>query len=351
MDLIRDTPGRIDADPAVTIVLPTYNRARFLPRAFSSICTQTLTDWDLVVVDDGSTDDTAAVVSTLSQPIEPRVTYVRQPNGGAYAARNTGLEHARGQYVAFFDSDDEWLPHHLQDCHAALEANRDVDWVYGASRIVDDATGLTVSGSSFEVDGRPRPFRRLRCQVRGRVRVLDEPDLASAVLGGAGLFCGLQNSLIRREVFEKLRFHTGFHNEAEDQVFVIRALVAGFRFAYIDAVHHLYHVHEGNSSGSSRDLPFEKQVRIYSELIRGFEELPRQVPLTASQQRALVGRLSREYFWHLGFATYWQSGRRQEALAAYRKGLRLAPWHWRYWKTYLLALVRSGPGTLEGAHR
>lgn len=337
--------------PSVTIVLPTYNRASFLPRALASIRAQQLTDWELVVVDDGSTDATPSIVASLAQPFHSRVTYLRQANKGAYAARNTGLLHARGRYVAFFDSDDEWLPHHLHDCHAALEANPDVDWVYGASRIVDDATGLTVSESSFCVDGAPRPFRRLSRQSRGNLHVLDETDLASAVLEGAGLFCGLQNSVIRREVFEALRFHTEFHNEAEDQVFVVRALVAGFRFAYIDAVHHVYHIHEANSSGSSRDLPFEKQVRIYSELIRGFEELPRQVQLTPGQQRALDGRLSREYFWHLGFATYWRSGRQREALAAYRRGLGLAPWHWRYWKTYLLALARSWPRTLQGVRR
>jgi len=337
------------ATPSITIVLPTYNRAGFLPRAFSSIRAQRFTDWALVVVDDGSTDDTASLVATLAQPVQSKVRYVRQANQGAYAARNAGLRHVTGRYVAFFDSDDEWLPHHLSDCHEALERHPDIDWVYGASRLVDDSTGLTVSDNSFCVDGAARPFRRLTCQTRGNLYVLDEPDLASAVLDGSGLFCGLQNSLIRREVFERVRFHTAFHNEAEDQVFVVRALVTGFRFAYIDAVHHVYHIHESNSSGSSRDLPLSKQIRVYSDLIRGFEELPGQVRLTRSQRRALDRRLSREYFWHLGFATYWQGGRHADALAAYRRGLTLTPWRLPYWKTYLLALARSWPRRLHGS--
>src|SRR5438105_13937181 len=92
--------------PAVSIILPTYNRAKFLPQALASIRAQQFTDWELIVVDDGSTDDTAAVVRGLATDITQPVRYVRQENQGPYAARNTGLDHAAGELVAFFDSDD-----------------------------------------------------------------------------------------------------------------------------------------------------------------------------------------------------------------------------------------------------
>jgi glycosyltransferase involved in cell wall biosynthesis len=336
------------AAPAVSIILPTYNRAAFLPQAITSIRAQELTDWELVVVDDGSTDDTAAVLARLTGPIASRVTVVTQSNGGAYAARNTGLDHARGRAIAFFDSDDEWLPHHLARCQTALERWTDVHWVYGASQLVDHETGAVLCANTFYPDGTPRPFRRLRSERRDDLHVIDEPDVISRILSGAGLFCGLQNSLIRREVFDRLRFEVAFRNESEDQVFVIRALAMGFRFAYFDAVHHTYHVHRDNSSASAVGLTTAQGVRVYSELIRGFEALPRQVDLTSSQQRALNERLSREYFWHLGFATLWPAGRRREALAAYRQGLRLSPWRPDYWKTYGLALIRSIPALLTG---
>src|SRR5438105_77041 len=102
--------------PAVSIILPTYNRAKFLPGALASIRAQQFTDWELIVVDDGSSDDTAAVIQELGSGIAQPVRYHRQENQGPYAARNTGLDHAAGEFVAFYDSDDLWLPHHLHDC-------------------------------------------------------------------------------------------------------------------------------------------------------------------------------------------------------------------------------------------
>src|SRR4051794_19288059 len=133
--------SRADAVPAVSVILPTYNRAKFLPQAFASIKSQTFTDWELIVVDDGSTDDTRSVVEEQTRGWAQPVRYHRQENRGAYGARNAGLDLTRGESVAFFDSDDVWLPHHLADCAAALADNPDVDWVYGASRIVDQETG------------------------------------------------------------------------------------------------------------------------------------------------------------------------------------------------------------------
>lgn len=326
--------------PAVSIILPTYNRATFLPQAFASIEAQTFRDWELVVVDDGSTDGTRGIVESLPSPLRERLRYVYQPNGGAYAARNTGLDHARGELIAFFDSDDEWLPHHLQDCWSALQRNPDVHWVYGASRLVDDATGAELGANSFYVNGRPRPFRRLRTSNRGGVRVFEEPDLISRILEGAGLFAGLQNSVIRREVFATLRFQAAARNEAEDQVFLIRTLAAGFKLAYFDRVHHVYHVHAANSSGSARGLSLERQARIYQDLIRGFEELPALVSLTSRQRRALNDKVAREYFWHLGYATYWTAGRHRDAVRAYERALGLAPMHLKFWKSYLAARLR-----------
>src|SRR5690242_12360951 len=96
----------------VTIILPTYNRARFLPAALESIRRQEYVAWELIIVDDGSTDETASLLPSLVNDIPQSVIVVRRENGGAYAARNTGLEMVNGQYVAFFDSDDLWLPHH-----------------------------------------------------------------------------------------------------------------------------------------------------------------------------------------------------------------------------------------------
>src|SRR5262245_12368939 len=94
--------------PSVSIILPTYNRAKFLPGALDAIGSQRWTDWELIVVDDGSTDDTREMVAELTRNWEQPVRYVYQENQGAYGARNRGLDMARGDFLALYDSDDLW---------------------------------------------------------------------------------------------------------------------------------------------------------------------------------------------------------------------------------------------------
>lgn len=99
------------ASPCVSVILPTYNRAHLLVGAAQTVLSQSFTDLELIIVDDASTDETPAVVAALN---DSRVVYHRRShNGGVSAARNTGLALARGRYVAFQDSDDEWVQEKL----------------------------------------------------------------------------------------------------------------------------------------------------------------------------------------------------------------------------------------------
>src|SRR5262245_11396543 len=102
--------------PLVSVILPTFNRRRFLPAAFESIAAQRVPSLEIVVVDDGSTDETKSLIADLRASAASPVTYIYQENQGAYGARNTGVRAAQGRYLAFYDSDDIWLPHHLPSC-------------------------------------------------------------------------------------------------------------------------------------------------------------------------------------------------------------------------------------------
>src|SRR5215469_600238 len=95
------------AKPRVSVVIPLFNRARTIERALASVQRQSFSDLEIVVVDDASSDGGADKIAGL----DPRLRILRHPaNRGAAAARNTGINAARGEYVAFLDSDDEWLP-------------------------------------------------------------------------------------------------------------------------------------------------------------------------------------------------------------------------------------------------
>lgn len=324
--------------PRVSVVLPTFNRARFLPEALASIRAQTWSDWDLIVVDDGSTDDTEAVVAAWKSGAAERVHYVKQNNKGAYGARNTGLDHATGEYVAFFDSDDLWLPHHLARCVEALSANPEVDWVYGACRSVD-AAGAIVQATTFDTPAGPRPFLALRTRQVGDLRIIDDPGIVECQLTH-GLYAGLQNSVIRRRVFDGQRFWEDFR-VVDDVMFLVRALVRGIRMGYLADIHVIYRIHEGNSSGSASGANRDSLARIRRESIDGLERLERELPLSPGQRRALRRALAKHYFWDLGYVCYWETGNVPRALAAFRRGLQLNPLDARMWKTYVACRART----------
>ncbi len=325
--------------PTVSIILPTYNRARFLAAAIESIRTQSFQDWELIVVDDGSTDNTrefvAAALKTLNQPS----TYIYQANQGPYGARNAGLDKATGRYVAFFDSDDVWLPHHLQDCVRGLEQHPEVGWTYGSCRMVDDSSGTVLADSTFYDGSKPRPFLHLRRRTFDRLHVIDDKKvIRCAILHGIG--CGLQNSVIHRGVFENYRFPADDRNEAEDQVVVVHALLQGWQFAYLDNVHVIYKIHGENSSGSAKGISLEKQLMIRRKLISGFENMKCRSQLSWHDGLALNRRLADEYFWKLGYAILWRNGYRSDALQMFHRGLALRPWNLFFWKAYFVALGR-----------
>jgi glycosyltransferase involved in cell wall biosynthesis len=127
--------------PVVSVILPTRNRAHLLPRAIRSVVAQTFTGWELVVVDDGSSDRTLEVVEEFG---DPRIVYVRRDSDhGLCQARNAGMAAAaRSQYFAFLDDDDEWLPAKLEWQLAVFAAGRPDLAVVGGGRVDRDEDGV-----------------------------------------------------------------------------------------------------------------------------------------------------------------------------------------------------------------
>ena len=123
--------------PTVSIIIPTFNRAKLLPRALESVRAQTVADWEIVLIDDGSTDETERVAAEYGRTLGPRLVYHRQKNQGASAARNRGLELSRGRFVAFLDSDDEYLPTKLERQLALFELRPELGLVYSDYAYVD----------------------------------------------------------------------------------------------------------------------------------------------------------------------------------------------------------------------
>jgi len=157
MSLARDSGPVGRRTPAlVTVVMPVYNVGPFVAASIGSVLSQTYERFELIVVDDGSTDDTPDRVADIQ---DDRVRLVRQPNAGSATARNTGVAAGRGELIAFIDGDDAWLPDKLARHVAYLRGHPDADLTFAWSRTVDEG-GQDTGRTSAHVSG-VVPFERL----------------------------------------------------------------------------------------------------------------------------------------------------------------------------------------------
>ncbi|MCE2469889.1 MAG: glycosyltransferase family 2 protein [Dehalococcoidia bacterium] len=141
-----------EPSPKVSVIIPTYNRAGLLPRAVNSVLAQSFQDFELLIVDDCSADDTPQVIAAFA---DPRIRALRhEMNRGLSAALNTGIANARGEFVAFLDDDDEFTPDSLADRLAALEASPpETAMAYGWCDRVDEASGEVIVSHRFTLEG------------------------------------------------------------------------------------------------------------------------------------------------------------------------------------------------------
>lgn len=135
------------SEPLISIVIPAYNAARTLETTVQSVFGQTVQDFEIIIVDDGSKDDTIAVAQSIE---DTRVKVLTQPNGGASAARNTGIKAAKGEYVAFLDADDLWMPRKLERQLEVFANGKDVTAVQTGVYYVTNNLEVISVGACFE---------------------------------------------------------------------------------------------------------------------------------------------------------------------------------------------------------
>ena len=191
-----------EKNPTVSVIIPTYNRAHLIKRAIQSVLNQTYQDFEVIIVDDASTDNTEEVVKSFN---DPRIRYIRhEKNKGAAAARNTGIKTARGKYIAFQDSDDEWLPEKLEKQMKVFEnAPAKVGVVYTDMwRIMRN---------------------KRKCYFSSPMITPEDGIIYKQALDYKVMNIGIQTAVIKREVFEKVGMFDEKFPRFIDLEFFIRA--------------------------------------------------------------------------------------------------------------------------------
>ncbi len=306
------------SEPLVSVITPAYNYARFLRDAFDSLIAQTLPRWEWIVVDDGSTDDTQAVLSELAAR-DPRVRVVRQENSGQGAARNRGFEESRGRFVQFLDADDRLLPEKLATHVRFLEEHPETDIVYSE---------VAYFRSEEPERLMPSLHGKLSRSTMQRVHGVDE---ARVRLDHYNIIM-TPSALLRREVFSaEARFHPTARL-GEDYDFWIRAAASGCRFDFLETDAPLAAI---RSHGTSTSRRFEVMTRGMIVVAHAFENSP-------LLERWPGARLPLIYEVFIGIDEAERisraRGARRIAHAASRATDAITKWRWRAYATAALVL-------------
>lgn len=220
------------AAPFFSIILPTYNRANLIEKAIKSVLEQAFVDWELLIIDDGSTDNTQEVVEQFE---DSRIHYLRQDHGERSRARNLGVQRAEGRYVCFLDDDDYLLPHFLQGFHHYFQ-----------------------NGNSEDLILRTGFCRALEGQLLPATNY-DEKQHRHPVRFAAFHMCSASSLCIPRKIMLQYSFPEHIHFW-EDSYLILR-LLAQHPMVQLPSHHYVYVIHQNMSSRQFYQSP-ELAVRV-----------------------------------------------------------------------------------------
>jgi glycosyltransferase involved in cell wall biosynthesis len=285
--------------PKVSVVIATYNRDSFLAETIDSVLQQRFQDYELIVVDDGSTDQTRALVESYG----PRIRYLYHENRGPSAARNLGVRHARAPWISFQDSDDLTEPNHLETLYAYAKEHPGCGMVF--------ANGAYLSGAQSKRGTIIPPAKSQRLASNG-VRLIDLFEKS---------IVRLQAALISREAYDAVGGHDESLRICMDLDLSFRLLM-NYPVAYLDRVVFWYRFHEGNS-GKNEELRLTENIRVIKKLLEQFPTAERELGA-----RRIAKRMSYRYY-RLA-KKRWSRGQREQAREAIRESISLRPFFLKY---------------------
>lgn len=255
--------------PLVSVITIFLNADRFLEEAIESVIAQTYDDWELVLVDDGSTDRSTRIAQAYAARFPSRIRYVEHPrheNRGMSASRNLGVEVARGELIGLLDADDVYLPHHLEQHVALLDGRPDVDFVFGNTKFwyswgdAPSPESNRIRTLGFRPGTTVKPQEAVPLLVRERVRT---PPTCSV--------------LIRMEAVQRAGgFEDSFRGTYEDQVFFYKLFHTATAYFHEGCVA-LYRQHadswcalERSSLAAGRAIGFAPSRRTFLEWLEAF---------------------------------------------------------------------------------
>ena len=288
--------------PPISIVIPTYNRAALLPAAIQSVQAQTRTDWELVIVDDGSTDDTSAAIAPLLRQDRRLRLLINEGRRGPAGARNTGIRAARGAVLGFLDSDDYWEPSKLARFMAEFDALPAAVLVASDNRMMDADSCSSTTMKSFllktmvpwwQTDPLAREVTRSDALARD-IHAITQPGLFAGLTIAGFPWIHTSSAMIRRDAALKAGLFDERLTRTEDIDLWLRLERMG-RFVYIDEVLGRYDITGRDGAAGTRYASYHPSRRHtrYVEAsyhLRLLDRVERHCRLTTDQSKLLTRR-------------------------------------------------------------
>ena len=264
------TPAGMSASvPTVSVVMPCYNAARTIAASIASVLEQSLVRLELIVVDDGSTDETPHIVESICHR-DARVQLLRQSNSGPSAARNRGISAAQGELIAFLDSDDLWMRDHLSRTMAPLLSDQGIDVAFAGAVYIDG-------------DGRP---------TGGKTRLAStDVDAASLLHSNPAGTCS--TIVARASAFARAGLMREDMRYAEDQEWLFRVVSIGGRVRGTGTYTAVYRIADGGLSSDTRRMLAGWQAFVQ----RARETAPAVVEVAERSARARMNLYCARHAW------------------------------------------------------
>ncbi len=289
--------------PIVSVIIPTFNRASQLEEAVESVLAQSLKDVEIIVVDDGSTDDTA----TRMRKYTGSVTLLRQEQSGASVARNKGVTAAQGEFIAFLDSDDLFLPDHLQESVDFLREEPQIDFVFG------DIEKFNTEGVVMPTFFKGKSIESIPFEDKGSDRRVFRHSIFSDLF--AGNFIPTPTLVVRRACFAKTGLFNPEYRYLNDTEMYLR-MTRLFLGGYFNRVVARVRVGEDNLTHPKWN---EVRARTKLKLLKSLSEVPGG--LSTEERLKTEALITQTHFGLAYILLLKQKGReaRKEALASLRK--------------------------------
>lgn len=258
------------SNPNVSVIIPTYNRSKYIKESLDSVLAQTYKDFEIIVVDDGSKDNTRGIVESYIKRFPGKIKYIYQENRGVAAARNKALENAAGRYIALLDSDDIWFPEIL-----SCQVNK-----------FEQDPGIALVYSSYDV------FDDIRVREKDLLKNYYKNYYSGNVLRELLLWCFIWSStvMIKREIFDDVGSFDENIQIGEDYDFLLR-VARKYKVGCIRRVLARYRQHKGNLMKKDRKRQIPSEIVIVENFTKKYPEALAGISRTQWKQR-----LSRPYF-------------------------------------------------------